>query len=211
MLKQRRTHHAPRDVVPHAEREEYVPADQIAKEEEKEKKRSVSAIDFRDRPPPRNVHGFFRGRPRGRSVDSMPNRSAVLFCHRSSPNAHARCVNNGVAVGTALAGGPPHGSVREELPHTALTLGSDVRRPRGVTAPSRFVRPTNRCLAFPVLSPARVRFEWRFPWSIPFSPPNQVLNPPFPASDGSLFGLGSNESRHVVEHALKFHQRSFPC
>ncbi len=27
MLKQRRTHHAPRDVVPHAEREEYVPAD----------------------------------------------------------------------------------------------------------------------------------------------------------------------------------------
>jgi putative transposase len=31
MLKERRTHHAPRDVVPHAEREEYVSADQIAK------------------------------------------------------------------------------------------------------------------------------------------------------------------------------------
>src|SRR5262245_60566876 len=29
-----------------------------------------------------------------------------------------------VAVGTALASGPPHGSVREELPHTALTSGS---------------------------------------------------------------------------------------
>ena len=72
------------------------------------------------------------------------------------------------AVGTALAGHPPHGSVREELPHTALTLGSDDRRPR-ITARS-LVRPTNRCLAFPALSPARVRFEWRFPWSIPFPP-----------------------------------------
>src|ERR1700676_4211568 len=30
-----------------------------------------------------------------------------------------------VAVGTALTGGPPHGSVREELPHTALALGND--------------------------------------------------------------------------------------
>src|SRR6266481_7453407 len=29
-----------------------------------------------------------------------------------------------VAVGTALAGGPPHRSVREGLPHTALTSGS---------------------------------------------------------------------------------------
>jgi hypothetical protein len=30
----------------------------------------------------------------------------------------------GVAVGTALASGPPHRSVREALPHTALTSGS---------------------------------------------------------------------------------------
>src|SRR5262244_1667774 len=29
-----------------------------------------------------------------------------------------------VAVGTALVSGPPHGSVREGLPHTALTSGS---------------------------------------------------------------------------------------
>jgi hypothetical protein len=28
-----------------------------------------------------------------------------------------------VAVGTALTGGPPHRSVREALPHTALTSG----------------------------------------------------------------------------------------
>jgi len=30
---------------------------------------------------------------------------------------------NRVAVGTALAGGPPHRSVHEELPHTAPTSG----------------------------------------------------------------------------------------
>src|SRR5215813_10194418 len=34
-----------------------------------------------------------------------------------------------VAVGTALASGPPHGSVREEFPHTALTSGSSDGQP----------------------------------------------------------------------------------
>src|SRR5215470_10498846 len=34
------------------------------------------------------------------------------------------CAVLSVAVGTALASGPPHGSVREGLPHTALTSGS---------------------------------------------------------------------------------------
>src|SRR5262249_41565132 len=34
-----------------------------------------------------------------------------------------------VAVGTALASCPPHGSVREELPHTALTSGSPDGQP----------------------------------------------------------------------------------
>ncbi len=51
---------------------------------------SATAIDFRDRPPTPDIHGFFRGRPRGRSVDSRPNRSVVLFCHRASTNGHAR-------------------------------------------------------------------------------------------------------------------------
>ena len=32
-----------------------------------------------------------------------------------------------IAVGTAIAGRPPHRSVRAELPHTAPPLGSDVR------------------------------------------------------------------------------------
>src|SRR5215813_12376406 len=34
-----------------------------------------------------------------------------------------------VAVGTALASGPPHRSVREEFPHTALTSGSSDGQP----------------------------------------------------------------------------------
>ena len=34
-------------------------------------------------------------------------------------------LRQGIAVGTALAGGPPHRSVREELPHTAPPLGDD--------------------------------------------------------------------------------------
>ena len=33
-----------------------------------------------------------------------------------------------IAVGTAIAGRPPHRSVRAELPHTALTLDVDVSR-----------------------------------------------------------------------------------
>ena len=32
-----------------------------------------------------------------------------------------------IAIGTALAGCPSHGSVRAELPHTALTLDADDR------------------------------------------------------------------------------------
>jgi len=31
---------------------------------------------------------------------------------------------NDIAVGTSIAGRPPHGSVLEALPHTALTSGS---------------------------------------------------------------------------------------
>jgi hypothetical protein len=43
----------------------------------------------------------------------------------------------GDAVGTALAGGPPHRSVREELPHTAPTSGRTRRRPVACRTPSR--------------------------------------------------------------------------
>ena len=79
-------------------------------------------------------------------------------------------VSNWVAVGTPVTRRPPRGSVREELPHTALTLGNDDQYSGGISALLLLVRPTIRCLAFPARSPARVRFLWRFPWSIPFPP-----------------------------------------
>ena len=42
---------------------------------------------------------------------------------------HVRRLNliNEIAVGTAIAGHPPHRSVREELPHTAPPLSHDGR------------------------------------------------------------------------------------
>src|SRR4030095_3943112 len=67
-----------------------------------------------------------------------------------------------VAVGTALASGPPHGSVREEFPHTALTSGSSDGQP--------FLRTQLVVIAThpapPPLCPARVRS-----CSFPLGPP----------------------------------------
>ena len=42
---------------------------------------------------------------------------------RMDPVAIHAYLTNGIAVGTAVASRPPHRSVREELPHTAPTLG----------------------------------------------------------------------------------------
>ncbi len=42
-----------------------------------------------------------------------------------------------IAVGTALAGGPPHRSVRAELPHTAPTLDDDDQNRTWISAASR--------------------------------------------------------------------------
>ena len=53
----------------------------------------------------------------------------------------------GVAVGTALTGGPPHGSVRAELPHTALTLG--IWRRNG------HLGPDSRTHCSPIVAPIR--------------------------------------------------------
>ena len=45
---------------------------------------------------------------------------------------HSRLTPPTVAVGTALAGGPPHGSQRAELPHWAPASGIDVEASFGV-------------------------------------------------------------------------------
>jgi hypothetical protein len=55
-----------------------------------------------------------------------------------------------VAVGTALAGGPPHGSGRAELPHPALALGNNAKahqRMRMITPLTPF---TAGCLTYPL-------------------------------------------------------------
>ena len=56
-----------------------------------------------------------------------------------------------VAVGTALASGPPHRSVREELPHTALASGSCDDQPLVLV-----VRTTTPVTRIPALGPAQV-------------------------------------------------------
>src|SRR5438132_2833863 len=55
-----------------------------------------------------------------------------------------------VAVGTALTGGPPHGSGRAELPHPALALGNNAKahqRMRMITMLTPF---TSGCLTYPL-------------------------------------------------------------
>src|SRR5215813_9896865 len=48
----------------------------------------------------------------------------MIFSALSTRHSTLNTRPSSVAVGTALASGPPHGSVREGLPHTALTSGS---------------------------------------------------------------------------------------
>src|SRR5262249_24542110 len=76
-----------------------------------------------------------------------------------------------VAVGTALASGPPHRSVREELPHTALTSGSSDGQPlvgirlvvRATTSVTRFPRSVSGTSALVVRSPWSTSFPLRTP------------------------------------------------
>src|SRR5262245_53588131 len=68
-----------------------------------------------------------------------------------------------VAVGTALASGPPHRSVREGLPHTALTSGSY----DGQLLFAACRTHHNLCDSLPpALGPARVRL-----WCVPLGRP----------------------------------------
>src|SRR5215510_4834611 len=50
-----------------------------------------------------------------------------------------------VAVGTALASGPPHRSVREEFPHTAPTSGLCDGQPLDRSLPYAPQNPVTRC------------------------------------------------------------------
>ena len=54
---------------------------------------------------------------------SIRPKRATTSLAASVDHTEARCAKVKVAVGTALSGGPPRGSVRAEWPHTALVLG----------------------------------------------------------------------------------------
>ena len=83
-----------------------------------------------------SLRGFLDGRPFGASTLSFRSfrinpDSRCFLCHEYTCRDSAEVcmiqresVQSSVAVGTALASGPPHRSVREGLPHTALTSGS---------------------------------------------------------------------------------------
>src|SRR6266545_5220168 len=71
-----------------------------------------------------------------------------------------------VAVGTALASGPPHRSVREGLPHTALTSGSCDGQPLvGIRLVVRATIPVTR---IPGSVSGASRLVVRSPWSASF-------------------------------------------
>src|SRR5262245_58553818 len=77
-----------------------------------------------------------------------------------------------VAVGTALASGPPHGSVREEFPHTALTSGADDQPLLGTQLVVRATTPVTR---FPGSVSGTSALVVRSPWS-----PSFPLRTPLP-------------------------------
>src|SRR5215475_13410305 len=87
-----------------------------------------------------------------------------------------------VAVGTALASGPPHRSVREELPHTALTSGSSDGQPlvgirlvvRATTSVTRFPGSVSGTSALVVRSPWSPSFPLRTP---PPTHPRRLCSP----------------------------------
>ena len=76
-----------------------------------------------------------------------------------------------IAVGTALASGPPHRSVREGLPHTALTSGSCDGLPlvgirlvvRATTPVTRIPGSVSGTSALVVRSPWSASFPLRTP------------------------------------------------
>src|SRR5881397_217746 len=79
------------------------------------------------------------------------------------PLLHAGLSRRIVAVGTALASGPPHKSVREELPHTALTSGSSDDQPLVLV-----VRATTPVTCIPGSVSGASRLVVRSPWSASF-------------------------------------------
>ena len=89
-----------------------------------------------------------------------------------------------IAIGPALAGRPSHGSVRAELPHTALTLdGNERTAPR--SAPL-FARPAVHATRVSGTVSGPVATTRRSPWSVPFPPPTPRMPSGHRCSPASL-------------------------
>ena len=65
------------------------------------------------------------------SDESVSVKEAHEQPESSNGTNDAECLLFGIAVGTAVTGGPPRRSVREELPHTALALSRARKRCSG--------------------------------------------------------------------------------
>src|SRR5215210_6513322 len=76
-----------------------------------------------------------------------------------------------VAVGTPITRRPPHGSVRAEFPHTALTL-DEWRSTQNTSCPLPAPRGTTRRAnpSAPTLSSGRGQLSRCSPWSVAFPP-----------------------------------------
>jgi len=77
--------------------------------------------------------GHYRIAMKGRSGTTIENSTVPPILSRAKPVLLAKlgegCAGRaapGIAVGTAIAGRPPHRSVREVLPHTAPPLGQTI-------------------------------------------------------------------------------------
>src|SRR5215813_14538549 len=120
------------------------------------------------------------GKQGAKSIALRAIPAIFLFMPFPRPSCHLTLVTSpfSVAVGTALASGPPHGSVREELPHTALTSGSSdgqpflrkqlvvratnpvTRIPGSVSGTSALVVRSPRSTSFPLRTPPPTLPRW---------------------------------------------------
>ena len=113
-----------------------------------------------------------------RDADTVKTRGRQHRWRRAKPTSCARSgsISALVAVGTALAGGPPHRSQRAELPHWAPASGQTRTRTPRRDAPSWFLRATSRTRSssrdtpIPALCPGRVSPSV-FPLAGPLSSP----------------------------------------
>src|SRR4029453_14972947 len=130
------------------------------------------------------------------------DRSFIWFCHCASS----------VAVGAALASGPPHGSVREGLPHTALTSGYCNGQPLvGIRLAVCATTPVTR---IPGSGSGASALVVRSPWSTSFPlrtpPPNAYASALFARFVGTMRPSDSPQTCMSTLRLFAFFDRPTP-